>query len=120
MPYVKTTIGDYQCGYRQEQSTVDQIFNVRQILEKCSEHGKDKHHLFIGFRAAYDSIDRRCLYAAIEELNIPQNLIALVKATMSNAQCRVRIKNIFSEPIKVKNGVRHGDALACLQLNIAF
>jgi sorting nexin-29 len=46
MPYVETTIGDYQCGYCQERSTVDQIFTVRQILEKCSERGKDTHHLY--------------------------------------------------------------------------
>jgi hypothetical protein len=89
MPHVETTNGDYQCGYHQEWSTVDQIFTVRQILETCSEHGKDTHHLLIDFKAAYDSIDRRRLYAAMEEMNIPQKLIALVKATMNNTQCLV-------------------------------
>jgi sorting nexin-29 len=87
MPYIETAIGDYQCGYQGEQATVDQIFTVRQILEKCSEHGKDTYHLFIDFKAAHDSIDRRSLYAPMEELNIPQKLIALVKATMNNTQC---------------------------------
>jgi sorting nexin-29 len=58
LPYVETAIGDYQCGYRGERSTLDQIFTVRQILEKCGEHGKDTHRLFIDFKAAYDSIDR--------------------------------------------------------------
>ena len=56
-----------------ERSTVDQIFTVRQILEKCGEHDTDAHHLFVDFKAAYDSIDRRSLYAAVEELNIPEN-----------------------------------------------
>jgi len=51
MPQIKKAIGDYQCGYRRERSTVDQIFTVRQILEECSEHGKDTHHLFIDFEA---------------------------------------------------------------------
>jgi hypothetical protein len=87
MPCVETTIGDYQCGYRGERSTVDKIFTIRQILEKCSEHGKDTHHLYIDFKAAHDSIDRRSLYAAMEELNIPQKLSALVKAMMNNTQC---------------------------------
>jgi sorting nexin-29 len=40
-------------------------------------------------------------------------------ATMNNTQCRVKIQ-IFSEPINVKNGVRQGDALACLLFNIAL
>jgi hypothetical protein len=87
MPHVETTNGDYQCGYHQEWSTVDQIFSVCQILEKCSEHGKDTHHLFTDFKVAYDSIVRCRLYAAMEELNIPQKLIALVKTTMNNTQC---------------------------------
>ena len=34
MPYVDATIGDYQYGYCGERSTADQIFTVRQILEK--------------------------------------------------------------------------------------
>jgi hypothetical protein len=80
MSYVETNIGDYQCGYRGERSTIDQI------LEKCSEHGKDTHQLFIDFKAAYDSIDRHSLYTAMKELNIPQKLIVLVKATMNNTQ----------------------------------
>ena len=119
MPHVETTIGVYKCGYRREQSTVDQIFTVRQIL-KCTEHGMDTHHLFVDFKAAYDSINRRSLYAAMEEMNIPRKLIALVKATMNNTQCRVKIQNRLSEPITIKNGVRQGDALACLLFNTAL
>ena len=46
IPFEEKTIGDYQCAYRRERSTVDQLFTVRQILEKCSEHGKDTHHFF--------------------------------------------------------------------------
>jgi hypothetical protein len=38
-------VGDYQCGFRQERSTTEQIFNVRQILEKCKEVGIQMHHL---------------------------------------------------------------------------
>jgi len=119
MPHVETTIGDYQSGYRREQSAVDQIFTISQILEKCSERRRDTHHLFIDFKAAYDSINRHSLYAAVKEMNITQKLIALVKATMNNTQCRVKIQNKLSEPINIVYGVRQGDALACLLFNTA-
>jgi hypothetical protein len=55
----------------------------------------------------------------MEEINIPKKLIALVKATMNNPQCQVKIQNRLSEPINFKNGVRQEDALACLLFNIA-
>jgi sorting nexin-29 len=87
MPHVEATNGDYQCGHHNERSTVDQIFTVRQILETCGEYGKDTHHLFIDFKAAYESMNRRSLYAAMEEMNIPHKLIALVKTMMNNTQC---------------------------------
>jgi sorting nexin-29 len=48
----------------------------------------------------------------MEDLNIPpKKLIALVKTTMKNTE---------SEPTNVKNGVRQGDALACLLFIIAL
>jgi hypothetical protein len=54
------------------------------VLEKCNEFGIETHPLFIDFRAAYDSMIRFNLYIAMKEFQIPRNLIALVKATMSN------------------------------------
>jgi hypothetical protein len=33
-PYVNEIIGDHQCGFRRNRSNTDQIFYIRQILEK--------------------------------------------------------------------------------------
>jgi hypothetical protein len=33
-PYVSEIIGDHQCGFRRNRSTMDQIFYIRQMLEK--------------------------------------------------------------------------------------
>ena len=56
----------------------------------------------------------------MEEMNLPQKLIALAKATKDKTQCRVKMQNRLSEPINVKNGFRQGDALACLLFNITL
>jgi hypothetical protein len=34
MPYADEIIGDHQCGFRRNRSTTDQIFCIREILEK--------------------------------------------------------------------------------------
>jgi sorting nexin-29 len=55
-PYVDEIIGDHQCEFRRNRSTTDQIFFIRQILEKKWKYSGTVHQLFIDFRKAYDSV----------------------------------------------------------------
>jgi len=54
--YVDEIIGDHQWGFRRNRSTLDQIFGLRQILEKKWEYNGTVHQLFIDFKKAYDCI----------------------------------------------------------------
>jgi hypothetical protein len=54
------------------------------------------------------------------DLGIPQKLIRLVKCTMEDKYSAVRIEKETSRRFQVKNGLRQGDALACLLFNIAL
>jgi hypothetical protein len=38
----------------------------------------------------------------MEEFQIPKKLTALVKATMRNTLCQIRIQNLLSDPIHIK------------------
>jgi hypothetical protein len=65
IPYVYdyiTKICNHQCGFRRNRSTTDQIFYIRQILEKKWEYNGTMHQLFIDFKKAYDSVKREGLY----------------------------------------------------------
>jgi hypothetical protein len=50
IPYVDEIIGDHQCGFRRNRSTTDQIFCIRQILEKKREYNETVQQLFIDFK----------------------------------------------------------------------
>ena len=70
-PYVNEIIGEYQCDFRRNRSTVDHIFNIWQILEKKWEYNKDVCQVFIGFEKAYDSIKRESLYDILIKFGVP-------------------------------------------------
>jgi hypothetical protein len=44
-PYIDEIIGDHQCGFRRNRSTTDQIFCIRQVLEKKWEYNETVHQL---------------------------------------------------------------------------
>ncbi|MXP61705.1 hypothetical protein FD744_25325 [Pantoea sp. Taur] len=120
LPYAERELGPYQSGFRRGRSTTDQIFSLRTILERGNEHQIKTHHLFVDFKAAYDSINREELYKALEEFNIPEKLIRLVKLTMRNVKCTVQVGGQRTEEFSSRKGLRQGDALACLLFNLAL
>lgn len=85
--YTESIIGEYQAGFRLGRSTMDQLYTVRMVAEKCWEFDVDVFQLFVDFKQAYDSIDRSKLYMIMLDLDIPPKLVRLVRATMLNSQC---------------------------------
>ena len=64
-PYAKTHIRVYQCGFIPGKSTIDHIFSLRQILKKTHEHQVDTHHIFVDYKAAFNSPIRDCLFLGV-------------------------------------------------------
>lgn len=54
-------------------NTIDQIFTLRQVLEKTSENHVDIHNIFFEYKTAIDILIRDRVFAAISELGIQTN-----------------------------------------------
>ena len=74
-PYANEIIGEYQCGFRINRSTVDYIFNIRKILQKKWEYNKDVCQVFIDFERVYDSLKTESLYDILIKFGVPKKLV---------------------------------------------
>jgi sorting nexin-29 len=52
--YSEDLLEEYQCGFRPQRSAADQIFIIRQVMEKFYEHECDLYILFIDYRQAFE------------------------------------------------------------------
>jgi hypothetical protein len=80
---VNEVIGDHQCGFRRNRSNMDQIFYIRQILEKKWGYDGTVHQLFIDFKKAYDSVKTVLLYNILLEFRILRKLVRLIKMCLN-------------------------------------
>lgn len=119
-PFIKEVIGEYQAGFMEGKSTIDQIHIIKQVAEKSHEFNKDVHMLFVDFKAAYDSIDRNKLWNVMSRIGIPEKLIRMIKTCVQGSKCKVNFGGDYSNEFLVSTGLRQGDALSPALFNIAL
>jgi len=83
--YTEHIIREYQARFRTGISTTDQIFTVKNLLEKAWEHNVEIHPIFVDFQKTYNSIRRDKMYAIMAHFEITNTLIRLTEATMENS-----------------------------------
>ena len=89
-------------------------------MEKMAEYRHDTYHLSIDFKAACDSTSRVKLYDAISSFGIPAILIRLVRMTMTNVNCQMKVDGKLSRLFTTTKDLRPGDGLVCLLFNLAL
>jgi sorting nexin-29 len=118
---VESKLGHYKEGFLRKKKIEDTSeFCIAKIFwKKIKEFRISIYLLFIDFKRAYDSIDRKKMYAAMNGINIPQKLIRLVKM-MSNIKSQIKIQLKLSAPFIIHKSIQQGDALAQLLFNVTL
>jgi hypothetical protein len=120
LPHANAAIQHYQAVFQSGKSTTDQLFALRQILEKCNEFNITTHYLFIDFKTAYDTKIRNEVYLGMSELNFPTKLKCLTKTTLTTVMCCIKKQNDCSESFETRHGLRQGDVLYTLLFNVVL
>lgn len=119
-PISERLLGEYQAGFRRERSTTDQLFTLKQLLEKCWERNVNIYQIFVDFKQAYDSIQRKKLLQILLELGVPAKLVRLIQLTHLDTNARVRVQNTLTDAFQVNQGLKQGDGLAPMLFNLAL
>ena len=56
-----------QCGFRGGRGTVDMIFSLKQIQEKCIEQNMPLYMVFVDFTKAFDTVNRSALWTILQK-----------------------------------------------------
>jgi len=110
-------LAEEQAGFRPKRSCVEQIFNCTVLIEKHLQHQWDLHHNFIDFKKAFDRVWHSGLWQVMEDFNITQELIRMIKALYMNAKSAVQLNDLVGAPFNTTVGVRQGCFLSPVLFN---
>ena len=117
---VNKLLPESQCGFRKERGTVDMIFAVRQIQEKCIEQNMDLYMTFVDLTKAFDTVCREGLWKILSKFGCPPKFVNMIRQFHDGMQARVKSHGKMSEPFPVTNGVKQGCVLAPTLFSIMF
>ena len=103
-----------QSGFRKGRSCIDNIFTVRQIIEKRREQSLKTHLLFVDYCKAFNKVPSSMLWGVLENRDIRLHLIQVIKSKYLGTRIEIKQRN----PIKINGGDRQGCFLSTALFNI--
>ena len=71
-----------QGGFTPNRATIDMIFSLRQLQEKCREQGKPLYVAFIDLTRVFDLVSRDGLFKILTKISCPPTLLSIMKFFM--------------------------------------
>ncbi|KAI8510866.1 hypothetical protein Bbelb_117820 [Branchiostoma belcheri] len=109
-----------QCGFRAERSTIDMVFSLRQLQEKCREQRRPLYVAFIDLTKAFDLVSRQGLFTLLQRIGCPPKLLRMISSFHEDMYGTVQYDGSSSDPFPIKSGVKQGCVLAPTLFGIFF
>ena len=109
-----------QCRFLSNRGTVDMIFVLRQIKEKCREQNVSLYAAFVDLTKAFNTVSRDGLWKILARLGCPQKFITILRQLHEGQQGQVKHKGSLSDSFPISNSVKQGCVLAPILFSIFF
>lgn len=103
-------IPDYQFGFREKHSTIDQVHRITNIIEKALEEKKVCTTVFLDVAQAFDKVWHEGLIHKLRNL-LPKQFAKILESYLTQRMFRVRQEDAYSELKSIKAGVPQGSVL---------
>ena len=109
-----------KCGFRAGRSTVDMLFSLRQLQEKCREQQQPLFLAFVDLTKAFDLVSRSGLFKILQKIGCPPKLLAIITVFHQDMQSTVCFDGATSNAFPVSSGVKQVWVLAPTLFGIFF
>ena len=111
-PEMEKILRDNQNGFREGRLITSHILLLRRILYGARSNNLPAVMVFIDFRKAFDSVDRKYLVKILQANRIPQTIVDLIFLLHTDTRAQVITSDGMTDFFEIVVGVLQGDTLA--------
>ena len=101
-------IGEEQGAFRSSRGCVDQIFILKQMIEKIRERKNKLYFGFMNLQPGYDRVNREGLWQVLVIYSVGDRLLNGIKSMYDDSEVCVRINGVKSDWFSITSEVRQG------------
>ena len=103
-------IDESQSGFRRGYSAIDNVFCLQAMAQKyISKQGGRFYCLYVDFSKAFDKINHRIMFSALEKKGIHGNFLRVLKSMYSCLTTCVKFSDGITDSFQCNIGTRQGD-----------
>lgn len=103
-------IPNYQFGFREKHSTIDQVHRITNIIERTLEEKKVCSTVFLDVAQAFDKVWHKGLIYKLRKM-LPKQFADILESYLTERTFRVRHEDAYSDLKQIKAGVPQGSVL---------
>jgi hypothetical protein len=107
-------MGEEQNGFRMNRRGEDNMYVVREVIERLKKDGKKGYFAFIDIEKAYDRVDRDVLYKVLDRCGFSEKIVNIVKSMYVETRAKYNLGEIETDWVRSVRGVRQGCVLSPL------
>ena len=115
---LKEEIRKEQSGFRSGMGTWDQILNLKMVIKKNREYGKNIYLCFIDYRKAFHMVSHELLWKGMLEMGFSSTTVDLIQSLYTDQSASVRATYGLTVDFRIEQGVRQGCILCPHLFNI--
>ena len=105
-------LGEEQNGFRMMRRGEDNMFIVRELIEKCNREGTKGYFAFLDIEKAYDRVNRRMLCKVLKKCGMSEKMVKIIESMYENTKAKYTLGDIETEWVYSNRGVRQGCILS--------
>ena len=109
-----------QYGFKSNRGTVDMIFVLRKIQEKCREQNMGLYAAFVDLTMAFDTVSRNGLWKILAHLGCPPKFLTIFRQLHEGQQGQSKHNGSLSGSFPISSDVKQGCVLAPILFSIFF